>query len=270
MTGIVKVGTGAGQFAIPLAAGGLILLYGWRWSFVILGGSVALILLSLSQFLHRDPEAARLRSASTRVDAIEPPSALPVDFSLSQALRTLQLWTICLMNLFLVFCLMIILLHIVPHARDLGVSPLKAAGVLSTIGGVSMLGRFTSGMVIDRRGSKTVMARCFFLLLIGLVWLQFADRTWMLYAFAVVYGLAHGGFFTAISPIVAEFFGIRYHGTLFGLAVFFGTTGGSVGPLLAGHLFDHSGSYQSTFRIITVMALIAWGLLLSLQPLKKR
>ena len=30
----------------------------------------------------------------------------------------------------------------------------------------------------------------------------------MLYLFAVVYGLAHGGFFTVISPIVAELFGI--------------------------------------------------------------
>ena len=41
MTGVVKVGTGAGQFAIPLAAGWLILHYGWRWSFVVIGAGVA-------------------------------------------------------------------------------------------------------------------------------------------------------------------------------------------------------------------------------------
>jgi MFS family permease len=65
-------------------------------------------------------------------------------------------------------------------------------------------------------------------------------------------------------------FGIASHGTLFGIAVFFGTAGGSVGPLLAGHLFDLSGSYRSTFWIITVMALIAWTWIGVLKPVRGR
>ncbi|MEE4601885.1 MAG: MFS transporter [Desulfobacteraceae bacterium] len=269
MTGVVKVGTGAGQFIIPLAAGWLILHYGWRWSFVVIGVVITSCLIVMSYFLKRDPEAAGIAPPVSQPAAAKPTSVAPVDVPLSSALRTVQLWTICLMNLFLVFCLLIVMMHIVPHARDLGVAPLKAAGVLSTIGAISMLGRFCGGMVIDRRSSATVMAVSFFLLLVSLVWLQVSDRTWMLYAFAVVYGLAHGGFFTAISPIVAEFFGIRYHGTLFGIVVFFGTAGGAIGPLMAGYLFDHSGSYQSTFRVITVMALVSCALLFSLKPFKK-
>jgi MFS family permease len=92
----------------------------------------------------------------------------------------------------------------------------------------------------------------------------------MFYLFGAIYGLAHGGFFTAISPLVAEYFGIHSHGTLFGIVVCFGTTGGFVGPLLAGHLFDLSGSYQSTFLILTALALVAWGLLLCLRPARGR
>ncbi|WP_319525996.1 MFS transporter [uncultured Desulfosarcina sp.] len=270
MTGIVKVGTGAGQFVIPLAASGLILIYGWRWSFVFIGGGVALVLVTIAQWIRRDPRAAGLtilpEDGNPAGASILPTSSL----ALGKSLKTVQFWTICLANLLLVFCLMIVMLHIVPHARDLGLAPIRAAGVLSTIGAVSMLGRFVGGMVIDRRGSKTVMTACFFLLLFGLIWLQFAHHPWMLYLFAVVYGLAHGGFFTAISPLVAEWFGIGSHGTLFGIVVFFGTAGGSFGPLIAGHLFDHCGSYQSTFRLITVMAMIAWGLLFSLKPVDKR
>jgi MFS family permease len=268
MTGIVKVGTGAGQFVIPLTAGWLILHYGWRWSFVVLGVGVSTILIVMAQFLRRDPEAAGLPPPAADSTTVKNAPTASMDTPLSGALRTVQLWTICLMNLFLVFCLLIIMMHIVPHARDLGIAPLTAAGVLSTIGAVSMLGRFVSGIVIDRRDSKLVMIISFLLLLVSLVWLQFADDTWMLYTFAVVYGLAHGGFFTAISPLVAEFFGIRFHGTLFGIVVFFGTTGGAAGPLLAGYLFDHSGSYQSTFQIITGMAVVSCVLLFSLRPLK--
>ena len=269
MTGVVKVGTGAGQYAIPLAAGWLILHYGWRWSFVVIGVGVMLTLITLAQFLRRDPEAAGLRPPSTRSDGVRTVTATRPDISFSTALRMRQLWIICLLNLFVVFCLMIVMLHIVPHARDLGIPPMQAAGVLSTIGAVSMVGRFVSGLAIDRHGSRAVMVLCFCLLLVSLVWVQFARQTWALYAFAIVYGLAHGGFFTAISPLVAEFFGIRFHGSIFGLVVFFGTTGGAIGPLLAGYLFDISGSYQPTFRIITGMALVGFALLISLRPAQK-
>ena len=268
MTGIAKVGTGAGQFAIPLLASGLILSQGWRWSIMAIGVGVSVLLMAMAQFLRRDPAALcleRRSAAAGRHTGL--PEIMVGGLPLQRALRTVQLWTICLVNFFLVFCLMIIMLHIVPHARDAGVPPIQAAGILSTIGGVSMLGRFVSGIAIDRQGSKTVMCACFLLLLAGLGWLQVAHGIWMLYLFAAVYGLAHGGFFTAISPLVAEWFGIDSHGSLFGIVVFFGTAGGAAGPLLAGHLFDRFGSYQSTFLMVTVMAIIAWGLLLSLRPL---
>jgi MFS family permease len=270
MTGIAKVGTGAGQFAIPLLASSLILAYGWRWSFVAIGIGVAVTLIAMAQFLRRDPGVLSLHgqpSPKRGGGAIpEKGTGMP----LPQALRTIQLWVICLLNLFLVFCLMIIMLHIVPHARDSGLPPLQAAGILSTIGAVSMVGRFVSGLIIDHQGSKTVMGGCFLLLIVDLGWLQFAHGAWMLYLFAIVYGLAHGGFFTAISPLVAEWFGIHSHGSLFGIVVFFGTAGGAAGPLLAGHLFDRFGSYQTTFQMVTVMALIAWGLLFFLRPLDGR
>ena len=270
MTGIAKVGTGAGQFAIPLAASGLILLYGWRWTIAIIGAVVGLTLLLMAQLLHRDPNALGLKNLpGTGRRGLSAPATMP-GLSLPQAIRTVSFWIICLLNLSLVFCLMVVMLHIVPHVRDSGIPPVQAAGVLSTIGAVSMLGRFVSGLVIDKRGSRTVMKACFLLLLGDLVWLQFADRLWMFYLFAVVYGLAHGGFFTAISPLVAEWFGIHSHGTLVGIVLCFGTTGGAAGPLLAGHLFDASGSYQSTFLILTALALVSWGLLISLRPARSR
>ena len=269
MTGIVKVGTGAGQFTIPFLASVLIAIYGWRQTNVILGAAALVIILLVAQVLKRDPgdSCAEINpngNGATKSSGIEFSS-----LSAREALQTAQMWIICSVNLLLVFTLMIILVHIVPHASDIGLSPFQSAGVLSTIGAVSMLGRFISGLTIDRVGSKYVMVACYFVLIASLIWLQFTDSLWMLYLFACAYGLAHGGFFTAISPIVAEIFGIAAHGAIFGIVVFFGTTGGAIGPLAAGQLFDMTGSYTVTFRAITAMSVAGLGLILLLKPIEK-
>jgi MFS family permease len=172
----------------------------------------------------------------------------------------------CAAILAIVYCLLTVMVHIAPYAREMNVSPTRAAGVLSTIGGVSMAGRFISGIAIDRVGSKKIIIFCFILLIAVLLWLQIATELWMLYLFAVVYGLAHGGFFTSFSPIVAEFFGIKSHGTLFGITMFFGAFGGALGPFMAGYVFDITGAYAGAIWICTVIAILGFVLVTLLKP----
>lgn len=267
MTGLVKVGTGAGQFLIPFLASILIAGYGWRQAYLIIGFAVLVILFCVAQVLKRDPSSGNFKDLS--VTDLQPKSSNQQadNLSVKEAFNTFQLWIICGVNVLLVFCLLIIVVHIVPHARDVGLSAPQAAGVLSTIGAVSMLGRFTAGVVIDRKGSKPVMVVCFMILIASLLWLQVADSLWMLYLFASVYGLAHGAFFTAISPLIAEVFGIVSHGAIFGIVVFFGTAGGAIGPIVAGYLFDMSLSYSITFKMITLVSIIGLVLISFLKPI---
>jgi MFS family permease len=270
MTGLVKVGTGAGQFALPLIASMLIMRYGWRTSYLIIGGAVLILLVSVAQLLKRDPtqiglmpDGATERSGAKSEESTD-------GFSLSEALHTRQFWTICALSVAIVFCLMSIMVHIVPHAHELGIAAARAASVLAVIGGVSMAGRFITGITIDRIGSKRAMMCCFGLLIAGLVWLQTAHELWMLYLFAIVYGFAHGGFFTAISPIVAEFFGIRSHGVLFGIVAFSGTVGGAIGPVMTGYIFDVTATYSPAFWLFTVLSALGLALIVSLKPIKHR
>ena len=269
VTGLVKVGTGAGQLVVPLTASLLITRFGWRTSFVVIGISGMILLILISRLLRRDPEEMRLYSKEKTSSKIDPKVFEGTDLSFGQAIRTHQFWLIFIVNFALVYCLLIVLVHIVPFARDLGVSTTKAAGVLSTIGGVSMLGRFATGLFIDRFNSRLAMIFCFVLLIFTLLWLQIADKLWMIYLFAACYGIAHGGFFTAISPIVAEYFGIGAHGVLFGAIVFSGCFGGSVGPILAGYIFDVTGSYSPAFWLSTFIALLGLVFILLLKPIRK-
>lgn len=77
-----------------------------------------------------------------------------------------------------------------------------------------------------------------------------------------LYGFGHSGFFSVVSPTVAEYFGMQSHGALFGIILFFGTIGGAIGPILGGMVFDYSGNYDSAF--ITLAVLMALGLILVL------
>ncbi len=88
----------------------------------------------------------------------------------------------------------------------------------------------------------------------------------MLFLFAIIYGFAHGGLFTVMSPTVAELFGTGSHGLLFGMVLFSGTLGGAIGPLMAGRIFDLTGSYQLVFLILTAMALVGFILIATLRP----
>jgi MFS family permease len=267
VTGIIKVGTGAGQMTIPFLASILIIRYGWRNACIIIGVAVLAILVSIAQLMIRDPSLMGL-SPDGDVQGSAGSSLLVAEgLSLREALRTGQFWTLCAAFSAIVFCLMIVMVHIVPLAHDIGVSPTRAAGILSTIGGVSMAGRFICGLAIDRIGSKRVMIFCFILLVAALLWLQIAKALWMLYFFAVIYGVAHGGFFTTFSPVIAEFFGIKSHGALFGIAMFNGTFGGAIGPFLAGYIFDVTAGYGVAIWICTLVAALGFVLISLLKPI---
>jgi MFS family permease len=133
---------------------------------------------------------------------------------------------------------------------DRGMEPTLAAGILSTIGGMSIIGRIVLGGAFDRIGARRSLLTCFAILTASLVLLQFVESAWSLFLFAMIYGPAHGGFFTITSPSVAEFFGTRAHGTIFGLVVTCGTLGATLGPIVAGSLFDMMGSYGGAFGLL--------------------
>jgi MFS family permease len=267
MSGIVKVGTGSGQFLVPLIATLLIAAYGWRNSYLIIGAVALVIFVAVAQVLSRDPQGFGLLPDGDSNESCDNGNRpREENVTLRAAARTRQFWIICTAEFAIFFCLLTVIVHIVPHAMDLGLTPPAAVGVLSTIGCASMLGRIVIGTANDKIGGKRSLVICFILLLCGLVWLHVAGEAWMLFLFAVIYGFAHGGFFTVMSPTIAEFFGIGSHGLLYGIVLASGTIGGAAGPLMAGRTFDVTGSYRIAFYVLILLAVIGFVLITQLKP----
>jgi len=267
MSGIVKAGAGIGILIMPPIANWFISSYGWRTSYFIIGIIALVFIILVAQFLRRDPaQMGQLPDGEEEVN-IGCLNSVDGGFSLQEAIHARQFWVLCVIFFLVTFCAEAIMVHIVPHATDLEISAASAANILAVIGGVSIVGRFIMGSAGDRAGNRLAIIVCFLILLVSLLWMLVAKELWMLYLFACIYGFAHGGFFALISPSVAEFFGLSSHGVILG-AVFCPTTiGGAIGPVLAGHIFDVTSSYQLAFLVFTVACIVGFILTLFLKPI---
>lgn len=257
MTGIVKTGTACGQLLVPMLATALIIALGWRSAFMVLAFGSAVLLVLAAQWMIKRPQTEQSAAAGESNDH-------GLDFQTARQSRLL--WRLCVIQ-FCFFCsLMTVPVHIVAHGLDLGLSVQSAALVLSLIGGFSILGRLTVGGLFDRLGGRVAMMCCLVLLVGSLVLLLWIDTPSMLYGFAPFYGAAHGGLFTVVSPTVAEFFGLRAHGSIFGVILFFGALGGAAGPVMAGLVHDSQGAYLYAFVLLLMLNVVALFLSATLRP----
>lgn len=263
VTGIAKVGTGIGMMATPLFASHLIESQGWRTAYAVLGGIAIIALIAMAQFIRRDPSKMGLKAYGSD-DPISAEKRPEEGTPLRRALHISQFRTLCVVYFLITTISEVVLVHTVPHAVDLSISSAGAAGILSIIGATSIAARAIIGVTVDRLGSKKALLLCFIPLLSAMVWLQFADSLWMLYVFAILYGLSHGGFFTLIAPVVAQLFGTVSHGALFGVIMAGNGVGGAIGPVLTGRAFDVFGSYRLPFLVLIGMAVAALLLVASL------
>jgi MFS family permease len=256
MSGIVKVGTGFGTMLMPLMITLLITGYEWRTTYIIIGITVFTGIVLIALLLRRDPAGMQLLPDGENVIDVEDVQLTETGYSLQQALKTRQFWLLSLAYFAIFFCTVAIIGHFAPYVVEIGQSETFGAAMVSVIGGVSIVGRFVMGLANDKIGNKQALTICLMVFVVGFIWFQFARESWTLILFAALYGFCHGGFYTLISPAVAEFFGMRSHGTIFGLVVFFGSLGGSLGPLIIGNMFDRFDNYQASFLLVLALSFV--------------
>ena len=266
MNGIIISGIGVGMVIIPPIANWLISSYGWRTSYFVVGISALILIISTAQFLRRDPsKMGQLPYGQSESEVGV--SSQDTGFSLREALRTRQFLMLAVALLCFTMAEGTVLVHIVSHAIGLGISDTGAALIIPVIGAISILGRVLLGIAGDRIGNRLALVIGFAFMLVSLFWLLFARELWMLYLFAAIFGIGYGGISALVSPIVAELFGLSSHGVIFGVVIMFGGTGGmAIGPLLAGHIFDITGSYQTAFLIYAIISVVGLILTSRLRP----
>jgi len=260
--GIVSSAVGIGMIIVPPVSTYLISGYGWHNSFLVLALVAFVIVVPCALLLKRPPREAADLPAGERLKVTSLNSAEgqhynePGEFSLLQAAKARNFWLIFSLWFLGGACAFTVVAHVVPYAIDLGVTSLRAASILSLIGGMFIPGSLLIGRVSDSIGRKQACMICALLMVGAMLWLIVSSNLWMLYLFAIVFGFSYGGIYPPLTALIGDSFGVRNIGLIMGVIEIGWGAGGAFGPAVAGYLFDITGNYVLAFFLMGVMAML--------------
>ena len=131
------------------------------------------------------------------------------------------------------------------------------------------LGRIVWGSVSQRLGARRTLALISLLQAVMVVVLiELGGQVWTLELAACWVGFQFGGNLALFPLLTAEYFGTRHLGANYGLVFTAYGTGGVVGPIFAGSIWDTLHSYHWAFFSAAAGCLIAMILALIVRPPK--
>lgn len=258
--GIAISGTTVGGMIMTLVASGVILARGWRSAYTALGLPMIVIVVPLLALTirTRPPGAAKL-SVAEGAERLE-------GFDTRQALHARSFWMLVIANLCFGFAASGAVVHMVAYLEAVGYRASSAALAMSVFFGFAALGKVTMGYVADRISARLALAADFAATAVALVMIFGAAHLMLLAAFVAICGIAGAAPLVLLPLLVAESLGRRRYGVLGGLAGIAGTIGATFGPVVAGRIFDLTGSYADAFRLFILLDIIGAVAAFACQP----
>src|SRR5581483_1612304 len=209
--GVAMVGLGLGTFVMPSLAQALLVSYGWRYAYVLIGLMVTIVTIPVvGLFLKETPEMVGLGPDGEAVNAgrtrvHEPQTGL----SALEARQTPTFWILVgsffLMSASVHGCL----IHLVPLLTDRGISPQLAAMATSLFGGALLLGRIGAGYLLDHLFASSVAVGFFCGATLGLLLMWTAVTGTAAFVAAFLVGLGMGAEGDIIAYLISRYFGLR-------------------------------------------------------------
>lgn len=256
MMGIVTAGNNFGGLTMVPLGTLVIATAGWRWGYAVYGFIIIAIAIAAWHYIRDRPEDVlkenNKRWAPPGIDAATA-AAAAAGYTASQALRTRSFYFITLGLTAAMFTYTAVLTQLIPYMEAEGFSKNEAAAGISIVAAFGIVSKLAFGRI-----SETITARWSTVLSLsiqsmGLVLFIVADGSNMAWVGTVVFGLGFGGIGALIPLTVAEAFGVRHFGSILGVISMVGVIPVVIGPLMAGIIFDRTGSYDWAFVVTIVM-----------------
>ena len=234
--GIVTAGGSAGQFVFAPTSAGLIGAFGWSQGLVILAIIIAVTV----------PLALSMKAGSA--ETLAQPDKQSLSTALREASRHRGYWLLVMGFYVCGFQVQFIGTHLPGFLSDSGADTWLAAWALGTIGLFNIVGTIIAGWMGSRWRKKNLLSLLYLaraILFAVFIYLPITEVTVLM--FAAILGLLWLSTVPLTSGIVAQVFGPRYMGTLFGIVFLSHQLGSFSGVALGGLFYDIYGTYEAAW-----------------------
>ncbi len=281
---VIYLGFGASGTLVPLIAMS-INTFGWRESLVCMAVVLGAAGLLLSSVMRHKPEPYGYlpdgRTAPEAQDTADVPDERPAneveaapsgatsaEFTTRGALRTRAFWLLSGAFLFQHIGTSAVMVHIVPYLESVNVSTTIAATAVTGMTLCSVIGRLGFGFLGDFANKRYLVAIALTLQTIGLFVFSLisVDSAWLIVVFLLTYAPGYGGPIPLRPAMQADYFGTRAFGAIMGLMASVSMAGGLFSPVLAGWMFDVTGSYRLAWQLFALITVPSVVLILLAKP----
>jgi MFS family permease len=148
--------------------------------------------------------------------------------------------------------------HLPAYIVDQGLPPQIGAWALGLVGLFNIVGSASAGF-IGGKFSKPYLLSCIYFgraaLFVAFVLLPMTETTALI--FGATMGLMWLSTVPVTSALVAQIFGPRYMGTLFGIVFFSHQMGAFLGAWFGGYIYDRTGSYDIVWWVAAGLGVLA-------------
>lgn len=265
VTGVAVAGFGAGAWLFAGVASSLINAYGILAAFQYLGILFMIAVVTGAQLLRNPPEGWKPAGWESSTPQLKVVSA--EDFVWREMIQRRQFWMLWTMFVSGAIAGLLVIGILKPYGLHSGLSPAAAANAVGILALFNGAGRIIWGMASDRMGRKNAMILMFLLQGMMMFMLIEMGSTELTLSIAAAWvGFNFGGNLALFPATTADFFGTRNVGMNYALLFTAYGVAGIMGPILAGSVFDMTGSYLWAFIPSGVACFIAAGVALWLKP----
>ena len=280
----LSTGSMAGIALMTPIVGITIELWGWRATLIGYAAFMALVTVPLAIWVMREdappqtdnkPIPESEQNADTGQAYIAKPAAASPrrDMQLGEAIRSRPFWQVMLGLFACGYSMNLLGTQAVPMLVDHGFDSLVAASGIGLIGLTAIFSTIILGRLSDHVPRRNMLAIIYFVRGLGFFGLLLASTRFELYTVAIVGGIVWAGSVALSSAILADVYGVRLVGVLYGWTYLGHQVGGMISSWLGGWAYETYGThwiaFGSTGIILFVAAAISLRLPLSGQALIK-
>ena len=261
ITGIFGASTSAGQLIFYPLLVWLVGTIGWRGSVVILGAVALVLIVPVLVLMRNRPADVGLQAYGATGDPLTMAEPAERQGVMRRAIAMPAFW---LLTITFFICGAtsngLIGTHFIPHVGDHGISPNIAAGLLAIMGAMNFVGTIGSGWLTDRYNPRRLLAWYYGFRGLSLLLLPFVTSYAGLTAFSILFGLDYIATVPPTTALVADTFGRKHVGTVFGWIFCAHQIGAALAAWLGGVAHDLLGHYGTAFLVAGILAITAAAL----------